>query len=64
MQITVGLPAIPSVYDIGNRNAASNHCLCKKGYLKSLGLVIFFNPQWKRSLFNKAYKDYRVPSGT
>lgn len=25
MQITVGLSAIPSVYDIGNRNAPSNH---------------------------------------
>lgn len=43
VQITVGLSASASVRDTWNRNPASNHFLCKKGYLKkSLDLVIFF----------------------
>lgn len=66
VQITVGLSASASVRDTWNRNPASNHFLCKKGYLKKIigfGDFFFLYPQWERSLFNKDYKDYGVPSG-
>lgn len=66
VQITVGLSASASVRDTWNRNPASNHFLCKKGYFKKnhwIWWYFFLYPQWERSLFNKDYKDYGVPSG-
>lgn len=43
VQITVGLSASASVRDTWNRNPASNHFLCKKGYLKKIiGFGDFF----------------------
>lgn len=42
VQITVGLSASTSVRDTWNRNPASNHFLCKKGYFKKNHWIWWF----------------------